>query len=203
MRKEIIVKRIISLVGAGLLVLLTGCSQIASAASVGSKSISIASIQKGVDSVLAERAKVDTSTMQLVSGPALATSELRFQLIAILLADVANQKGIVVTPAEIAAKRASVVAQVGGESSLPKALVSATIAPKDLIVYLNSVLYSDKLSALAIKNGATASTAGTAIQAMVVAYTSIHKVIINPRYGKWDDAKANIVASDATSGAVK
>ncbi|MEI6649597.1 MAG: hypothetical protein WCO08_08170 [Actinomycetes bacterium] len=196
-------KRIVALVGAGLLVLLTGCSQMTSAASVGGTDISITTVQKSIDTILAERAKVSTSGMTLDTGETLNRSELRFHLISLLLADVAAEKKLVVTPAEVQARRASIVAQVGGEAALPKALVGAGIASIDFPMYLNSVLYSEKLTALAVSQGATTANAGTAIQAYVVATAKRLKVTVNPRYGKWDPVAANVVAVDTTAGAVQ
>jgi hypothetical protein len=196
------VKRIVALVGAGLLVLLTGCSQMNSAATVGSTQIPISTVQKGVDLIMAERAKVGTTGMTLETGDVLSRGQLRFHLISQLLADVAAEKGLVVTEAEIATRRAQIIAQVGGAGALPKALVGAGIASSDFTLYLYSVLYSEKLSKLAIAQGATAATSSTAIQAMVVATAMRVKVTVNPRYGKWDPTRANVVAGDATSGAV-
>ncbi|MEI6867342.1 MAG: hypothetical protein WCK62_02470 [Actinomycetes bacterium] len=195
-------KRIVALVSAGLLLVLTGCSQVNSAATVGSDAISIATVQKSVDAILAERAKVDTTGMTLETGDVLARSELRFHLISLLLADVAAEKKLTVTASEIAARRASILSQVGGEAGLPKALVGAGIAAPDFNMYLNSVLYSEALTKLAESQGATKATAGTAIQAMVVSTAGRLKVTVNPRYGKWDPIQANIVAADATKGAV-
>ena len=200
---EFFVKRIVALVGAGLLVLLTGCSQMTSAASVGSTDISVSTVQKSVDAILAERAKVSTTGMTLDTGETLNRSELRFHLISLLLADVAAEKKLVVTPAEIQARRASIVSQVGGEAALPKALVGAGIASIDFPMYLSSVLYSEKLTALAVSQGATSANAGNAIQAYVVATANRLKVTVNPRYGKWDPVAANVVAADSTSGAVQ
>jgi hypothetical protein len=173
-----------------------------SAASVGDSQISIATVEKSVTSIMAERAKVDVSQMTLDTGAALATGQVRFHLISLLLADVAAEKKIVNSPADVAARKAQILAQVGGEKALPNALVGAGIAPEDFTTYINSVLYSEKLTALAIKAGATTATAGNAIQAMVVDLAKRKKVTVNPRYGKWDPVAANIVAADTAKGAV-
>lgn len=195
-------KRIVAVVTAGLLVLLTGCSQMNSAASVGDTQISVATVEKSVTSILAERAKVDTSQMTLETGAALATGQVRFHLISLLLADVAAEKKIVNSPADVAARKAQILGQVGGAKALPNALVGAGISPEDYTTYINSVLYSEKLTALAIKAGATTATAGNAIQALVVDLAKRKKVTVNPRYGTWDPVAANVVAADTTKGAV-
>ncbi|MEI8066851.1 MAG: hypothetical protein WCH42_05935 [Actinomycetes bacterium] len=195
-------KRIVAVVTAGLLVLLTGCSQMNSAASVGDTQISVATVEKSVTSILAERAKVDTSQMTLETGAALATGQVRFHLISLLLADVAAEKKIVNSPADVAARKAQILGQVGGAKALPNALVGAGISPEDYTTYINSVLYSEKLTALAIKAGATTATAGNAIQALVVDLAKRKKVTVNPRYGSWDPVAANVVAADTTKGAV-
>ena len=65
-------KRIlVALVG---LFLLAGCSQMDSAASVGKTEIKLETLQSRIDSILAERSKVDTSQMQLENGDVLTRS---------------------------------------------------------------------------------------------------------------------------------
>jgi hypothetical protein len=202
-----VAKRTTSLLGgviiAGMALLLTSCSQMNSAASIGSTQITLDTVQKSVDSVLAERAKVDTSGMTLDTGDALNRNQLRFHLISLLLADVAAQEGITVSTAEIQKEQATVITQVGGAAALPKALVNASIAPADLDLYLHSVLYSQKLTAKVIADGATQANSGTALQAIVVKFAKKAGVKVNPRYGKWDPVQANIVATDNTNGAVQ
>jgi hypothetical protein len=195
------VKRIIALITLSSALILAGCSQVGVAATVGSTKITQASVQTSINNVLAERAKVDTSTMQLETGEALNRSQLRFHLMAALLNDVAADGKITVTKAEIDARRATIITQVGGVTALPKALVNAGIASTDLDKYLQLIILSEKLSQAAITAGVAQANTGLEIQKLVVAKAEKEKVTINPRYGKWDAKTGDIVAADVASSA--
>ena len=195
-------KRIIALIAVSSALLLTGCSQVGVAASVGSTKITQATVQKSVDTVLAERAKVDTASMQLETGAALNRSQLRFYLMSALLSDVAADAKVTVTKAEIDVRRTSIVTQVGGPSQLPKALVRAGIASKDLDTYIQLIIMSEKLSRAEVAAGIAQADTGLEIQKRIIAKASIDKVTVNPRYGKWDSATGDIVAADVASPAV-
>ena len=60
--------------------------------------------------------------------------------------------------AEIDARRASIVNQVGGEKGLPQALVSANIASVDLDAYLELLILSDKVGQAAQAAGVHAAS---------------------------------------------
>jgi len=62
------VKKVISIAAVSVALLLTGCSQVSSAATVGSVKISQSTVQSSIDGIMAERGTVDTSQMQLESG---------------------------------------------------------------------------------------------------------------------------------------
>ena len=194
-------KKILAIVAAAAL-LLTGCSQVGAAATVGNSKITQATVQGSVDALLAERSKVDTTQMQLETGEALNRSQLRFHLLSKLLRGLGEELKIEVTKAEIDTRRASIVQQVGGVSELPKALVSAGIAPDDLDKYIEAILFSDKISQALIAAGATEDQVGQEIQKLVVAKSKELGVTINPRYGKWNAETADIVESDPASSAV-
>jgi hypothetical protein len=195
------VKRIIALLAVSSALLLAGCSQVGVAASVGSTKITQATVQKSIDTVLAERAKIDTSTMQLETGAALNRSQLRFHLMAALLNDVAADGKLTVTKAEIDKRRTSIITQVGGAAALPKALVGAGIASIDLDNYLQLIILSEKLSQAAMATGVTQANTGLEIQKLVIAKAEKEKVTVNPRYGKWDRVTGDIVAADVASPA--
>ena len=55
-------------IGLAVVFLLTACGQMGSGVTIGKTEVSSAQIQKYVDEILAERAKVDTSQMNLDSG---------------------------------------------------------------------------------------------------------------------------------------
>ena len=107
-----------------------------------------------------------------------------------------------VTKAEIDTRRASIIEQVGGTTSLPNALVSAGIAPADLDVYIEAISFSDKISQALIAAGVTQDQVGPELQKLVVAKSKELGVTVNPRYGKWNAETADIQASDSASSAV-
>jgi hypothetical protein len=195
------VKKFLAIIAASAL-LLTGCSQVGAAATVGDTKITQATVQGSIDSILSERTKVDTSQMQLEIGESLNRSQLRFHLLSKLLRALGEELKIEVTKAEIDTRRASITEQVGGAASLPNALVSAGIAPADLDTYIEAISFSDKISQALIAAGVTEDQVGAEIQKLVVAKSNEIGVTVNPRYGKWDPKVADVVANDSASSAV-
>jgi len=182
--------------------LLAGCSQIGAAATVGDTKITQALVQGSIDAILSERAKVDTSQMQLETGATLNVSQLRFHLLGTLLRELGQELQINVTKAEIDSRRASILEQVGGEAALPSALVNAGIAPQDLDRYIEAIAYSDKISQKLVGAGVTEDQLGIEIQKLVVAKSKEIGVTVNPRYGKWDPVAADVVPADSAESAV-
>jgi hypothetical protein len=195
------VKKILAIVAATAL-LLTGCSQVGAAATVGDTKITQATVQGSIDSILAERAKIDTSQMQLETGEALNRGQLRFHLLSTLLRELGTELDVTVSKAEIDTRRASIVEQVGGLTALPTALVSAGIAPEDLNAYIEAISLSDKISQTLVASGVIQDEVGTEIQKLVVAKAKQIGVTVNPRYGKWDETIADIVPTDPAESAV-
>lgn len=195
-------KKVISIAVISAALLLTGCSQVSSAASVGSVKISQATVQSSIDAVMAERNKVDTSQMQLEVGENLNRAQMRFHILSELLNEVAAKLKITVSKAEIDTRRASITQQVGGEVGLPTALVGAGIAAKDFDLYLQSIIISDKISQGLEASGVPADQVGLAIQKLVVDMATENKVTINPRYGVWDAVNADVVPVDSAGSAV-
>jgi hypothetical protein len=181
---------------------LSGCSQVGAAATVGPTKISQATVQKSIDAVLAQRAKIDTSGMQLETGAAFNRSQVRFHVISILLSDVAADMKVSVTKAEIDSRRSTILTSLGGAANLPKALVNASIAPADFDQYIQLIILSEKLAASAVAGGVAQADTGAEIEKLVIAKAAAVKVNINPRYGKWDVKVGDIVATDAASPAV-
>ena len=182
--------------------LLTGCSQVGAAATVGNTKITQATVQGSIDSILAERAKVDTTQMKLETGESLNRGQLRFHLLTALLREVGAELKVSVTKAEIDTRRASILEQIGGAAALPNALVNAGIAPADFDQYIEAISISDKISQALAASGVTQDQVGTELQKLVVAKAKVLGVTVNPRYGKWDAATADIVATDPASTAV-
>jgi hypothetical protein len=196
------VKKVISIAAISAALLLTGCSQVSSAASVGSAKISQATVQSSINDIMAERSEVDSSQMQLETGEDLNRSQMRFHVLSQLLSKVAEKLDYAVTKAEIDTRRASIIEQVGGEAGLPIALVGAGIAAKDFDLYLQSIIISDKLSQALEASGIPADQVGAAIQRLIVEIAQENKVTINPRYGAWDAVNADVVPVDSAGSAV-
>ena len=195
-------KKILAIAAVAATLLLAGCSQVGAAATVGDTKITQATVQASVDAILSERAKVDTTQMQLETGSTLNVSQLRFHLLGTLLRELGQELKLNVTKAEIDSRRASIVDQVGGEEALPNALVNAGIAPQDLDRYIEAIAYSDKISQKLTAAGVTEDQLGLEIQKLVVAKAKEIGVTVNPRYGKWDATTADVVAADSAESAV-
>ena len=195
-------KKILALVAVATTLLLTGCSQVGSAATIGNTKISQATVQSSIDAILAARQGVDTSQMQIETGEVLNRGQLRFHLLTALLREVGKEIKLSVSKAEIDTRRQSIIDQVGGEEALPNALVGAGIAPKDFDQYIEAISLSDKISQALTAAGVSEADMGAQIQKLVVAKAKELGVTVNPRYGKWDGTVADVVASDAAGTAV-
>ena len=182
--------------------LLTGCSNVDAALSLGDTKITTAELQTNVDSILAERAKVDTSQMQLESGEPLLRNQLNFRLLILAFSEIEKELDIQITSSEIAARRAEIVEQVGGEEALPAALVSASIAPEYLEGYLRALLTTQKLGEALSMTGVEEAEVQARIQELYVAKINELKIKVSPRYGTWDPATGTIIASVPASDAV-
>ena len=183
--------------------LLTGCSNVDTALTVGDTKITTAELQANVDILLAERTKVDTSQMQLESGATLLRNQLNFQLLLAGFAEIAKELSIQVTSSEIAGRRAQIVEQVGGAEALPTALVSASIAPGDLDGYLRAVVTTEKLGQALVQTGVAEAEVQTRVQELLINKLNQLKIKVNPRYGKWDATTGQIVAADPAGDVVK
>jgi hypothetical protein len=191
-------------ISAGLLtlIILTACGQMGSGVAIGETKISSAQIQKYVDEILSERAKVDTSQMNLESGAQLSRTQAQFQIITNILDQVIADKKISITPADVAARRAEIVLQQGGENQMPQALVSASLAPSNLDKYIKIIMISEKLNEFIIAEGATPESAGDVLTKIVTDTAKKLGVSVNERYGKWNPETASIEEADNTDGAV-
>ena len=183
--------------------LLTGCSNVDTALSLGDTKVTTAELQTHVDSVLAERAKVDTTQMQLETGETLVRNQLQFQLLILGFAEIAKDLEIKITNSEVAARRGEIAEQVGGEEALPNALVSASIAPEDFEGYLRAILTTEKLGQALAQTGTPEGDIQNRIQELFIAKVNELKIEINPRYGKWDAVTGQIIAAEVAGDAVK
>jgi hypothetical protein len=196
------VKKILTALVVATGLLLTGCSNVDAALTMGDTKITTAELQANVDIILAERAKVDTSQMQLESGETLLRNQLNFKLLLAGFAEIAKELDIQITSSEIAGRRAEIVEQVGGADLLPGALVSASIAPADLDGYIRAILITDKLGQALVQTGAAEADVQPRVQQLFVAKVNELKIKINPRYGIWDSATGTIIAGEAAGDVV-
>jgi hypothetical protein len=196
------VKKILTALVVATGLLLTGCSNVDAAVTLGDTKITTAELQANVDLILAERAKVDTTQMQLEKGETLLRNQLNFQVLLAGFAEIAKELDIKITSSEIAGRRAEIVEQVGGAEALPAALVSASIAPADLDGYLRAVLTTQKLGEALVQTGVAEADVQTRTQQLFVAKVNELKIKVNPRYGKWDATTGQIVAADAAGDVV-
>ena len=195
-------KKILALIGVISIFALTGCGQVDSAATIGKVSISQASAQATVDEVLAERAKVDTSQMQIQSGAELNRSQLRFTIITTLFDDIAKELKLTVSTTEVAKAKSDLISQSGGASALSKNLVAAEIAPSNFDRYVRAIIVSNKLQGALTASGVADADVSGRITQLVTAKAKQLKVTVNPRYGVWDQTTGQIVAKDSAGSAV-
>lgn len=184
------------------ILLLTSCASMSSGVSVGETNYSGQQIQKVVDEILSARKDIDTTAMQLTQGPELLRDQAQFLIVVALLDEIAKEKNIVVTKADVAARRADIVINVGGESQLPTALVGANLAASNLDAYLKVLIISERLDAFFINSGIPEAEAPALVAKAVTDMATKLGVEVNPKYGKWNPTNASIDASDATDGAV-
>ena len=182
--------------------LLTGCSNVDAALSLGDTKVTTAELQANVDSILAERGKVDTTQMQLETGENLLRNQLNFKLLLAGFSEIATELDIQITSSEIAGRRGEIIEQVGGEEALPAALVSAAIAPEDLDGYLRALLTTQKLGQALGQTGVAEAEIQTRIQELFIAKINELKIKVNPRYGIWDPTTGTIIAGEATGDVV-
>jgi len=193
------VKKLVAVLGAASLLLVTGCSSTNSAATIGDTVVPISTLQGTVNEIVEERNKVETEGLSLAIGEELNVNAVRFHIISVLFDELAARINIKITGAEIGARRADIITQIGGEDRLAFSLVGAQIAPSDFERYIRTVLLAEKLGEALIANGDT-STDGSGIQNLIIGMAKELKVEINPRYGVWDYASGNIapIADNAT-----
>jgi hypothetical protein len=185
------VKKIVAVLGAGLLLFVTGCSSTNSAVTIGKTVIPISTVQGTVSEIVKERSKVETTGLTLATGEELNVNSVRFHIISVLFDEIAERIKIKVTDADIAKRRADIISQIGGEDRLAFSLVGAQIAPSDFERYIRTVVLAEKLGEALVANGDT-STDGSGIQKLIIGMAKEQKVEINPRYGVWDYASGNI-----------
>ncbi|MEY2877124.1 MAG: hypothetical protein RLZ24_551 [Actinomycetota bacterium] len=196
-------KKILGLIAVISLATLTACGQANSAATLGDITISQAKLQTTVDTLLKEREGQDVSQMQLETGADLNRSQLRFLIIATIFDEIAKELKLEVTKTEIATTSQNMISQSGGEAAFAGNLVAAQIASSNFETYVRAIIISDKISAALVQSGVAEADVSTKLSQLVTAKTKELKIKINPRYGTWDDAAGDIIASDSAGTAVQ
>ena len=181
---------------------LTACGQVDTAASFGDTKITQAQAQAVIDEILAERDKTDITQMQLESGNALNRSQLRFTIITSVFDEIAKELKIKVSSTEIENTRTGILEQIGGEEQLQMNLVAAQIAPSNFERYMRATVLSNKLAGALGMAGVAEADVQSKISELVQKKAKQMKVSVNPRYGRWDEATAELVPEDSAGDAV-
>jgi 2C-methyl-D-erythritol 2,4-cyclodiphosphate synthase len=196
------VKKILTALALISALTLTACGQVDTAASFGDTKITQAQAQSIVDEILAEREKTDTSQMQLETGNALNRSQLRFSIITSVFDEIAKELKIKVSSTEIENTRTGILEQIGGEEQLQMNLVAAQIAPSNFERYMRATVLSNKLAGALGMAGVAEADVQSKISELVQKKAKQMKVTVNPRYGRWDEATAELLPEDSAGDAV-
>lgn len=195
-------KKILAVLTIASALLLTGCSQTNEAATVGDFKITQTDLQASIDAVIAERAKVDSSQMQLETGDALNRGQLRFKILMHTFDEIAKELKIEVTSSQVVAKKATITQSVGGATELPKNLVNAAIAQADFDTYVRAIVISEKITEALGASGVAEADIADKLGELLSAKAKQLGVKINPRYGVWDVEAGDVVAANVTGDAV-
>jgi len=196
------VKKSLALVFALIAFVLSGCSQVNSAATVGDREIALKELQSQVDLILSERNAVDTSQMQLETGEDLTRTQLSYLISNLIIEELAKEQNIEITASEFESYKSQIFENIGGEANLPNVLVNASIPSTGLEQVLRRDLVLRKISEKESAAGADESTVNSKIEALVTEKAKSLKVTINPRYGVWDVKTLSVVAAEPAGDAV-
>jgi hypothetical protein len=196
------VKKILVALTVATGLLLTGCSQSNEAATVGDFKITQTELQSSIDAVMAERAKVDTSQMQLETGDELNRGQLRFKILMHTFDEIAKELDLEITSSQVVARKQQISQSLGGDAELPKNLVNAAIAPQDFDTYVRAILISERITSALAQSGVAEADVANQLGKLLSAKAKELGVKINPRYGFWDVEAGDVVAADVTGGAV-
>ena len=196
-------KKIASVIAVAIALLVSGCSTMNVAAKVGAKEISLKDFQSQIDSILSERKAVDTSQMQLETGDALTRSHLSYLIANLIIETIGQEQKISISKADIDAYKSEILTNIGGEKNLSGVLVNAAIPTNRLEDVLRRDLIIRKLTENEKAKGADDATVSATIKKLVTDRAAALKVVVNPRYGKWDSSTLSVVASEPAGNAVK
>jgi hypothetical protein len=151
---------------------------------------------------MAERAKVDTSQMQLETGDELNRGQLRFKILMHTFDEIAKELDLEITTSQVVSRKQQIAQSLGGDAELPKNLVNAAIALQDFDTYVRAILISERITSALAQSGVPEAEVPTQLGKLLSAKAKELGVKINPRYGFWDVEAGDVVAADVTGGAV-
>ena len=181
---------------------LSSCSNPSDAANYNDGKITIKRLQQSVSTILDERIKFNTVPQDGLTGEALTLNQLGFHVFAALLTQAAEERNVVATAADIAARRAEILQNIGSEDKLSVALVNAGIASIDLNQYLSLIVLQDKLRTVIAPTATDDAEVIQALQKILEETATKEKLTINPRYGVWNTKTNKIDPADPTGGAL-
>jgi len=197
------VKKVFGIFLLAMGLVLTGCSKMSTAATVGSDEITLEQLQSEVDSILASRKGVDTSQMELETGEALTRSHLSIIIANRIIEEIAKDLKIDISKSDLDAYRLEIYANIGGEANLPSILVSAGI-PKEAVDHvLRRDLIIRSITEAEKSAGVDDAQINEDIKKLVADKSDALKIVVNPRYGKWDVTTLSVVETEPTGDAVK
>lgn len=194
-------KKILSLIAIASVFSLTACAA-NDAATLGEITITENELQATLDEIVAERAAIDSSAMQLAEGAELTRGQLRTKIIVIIFDEIAKDRKLEITASDLAETRKEMVDSSGGDEALQSNLVQAQIAPRDFDAYVRAIVISGKLSDALAATGGTEDEIATQISTLVSAKAAELEIKINPKYGIWNNDLGDIEPVDSAGDAI-
>lgn len=151
------------------------------------------------ESALAD-ALVDISNEVSAETLNITEAELTLEVLnRLVLTEVIRQVGaqaqVTVSESEIAAERSRVIADFGSEAALIDAGLQQAIAPSMLDKVFEISIYVAKIGQKLEPTGSPANQ-NTAFESFLFTFIEGADIAVAPRYGKWDAARAAVVAPD-------
>jgi hypothetical protein len=174
-----------------MLISACGASEAGSAASVSGVKIS--------ETALAD-ALLDLSSQTSAAELGISETELSLEVLnRLVIGEVIRQVGaqaqVTVSETEIAAERSRVIKDFGSEAALIQAGVQQAIAPSLISSVFEISIYVSKIGQKLEPTGSPAEQ-NSAFESFLFAYIGTADIQVSPRYGKWDQTRAAVVAPE-------
>jgi hypothetical protein len=200
------VRKRISLALITAALVLSGCSgtQFGAAAVVDGEKISVATVEASVTGVMNQRRATGEQDTGTVRSGQDARDQMRFHIIAVSVRQLAEARGITISPGEKNEVRQQLIQSVGGDEGLLIALTQNAIAKADLDRYVESVIYQQKLGRQLLPGDTPEVEAQRRdlVQAELAKKFRSAKISVNPRFGVFDAQSGLLLNRDNTNGAV-